>query len=257
MLTLVSGAAMKLFLVVVGSLLAVTAASGAAADPRLDEVVYTPYVENGEAEIETHAARELGGQAAGDMTTVIEAEYGLSDRVSVALVGTLERSADRSTRLDGVGVETVTYLGQIPTLGIDVGAYLEYTEGLHGGPDVLEGKVLLAKRTGRFQGLVNLIVERSVSGTEAFASYGYAVSATWRTVGPLRVGAEAFGDLGTDHRFLGSQGAYVGPQLLWKGRPAHSPVEIGLDGGWLFPVGADRLEARSQLRISLEFERHF
>jgi hypothetical protein len=153
----------------------------------------------------------------------------------------------------------VAYLGQIPALGIDAGGYLEYMQGFAGEPNMVEGKLLLAKRVQRFQGLVNLIVERPVSGPrdQAFASYGYAASATWRTVGALRLGAEAFGDLGTDHRFLGAQGAYVGPQVLWEGRPRHSPLEFGVDAGWLFPVGTDRAEAKSQFRISLEFEHRF
>ncbi|HEY2482264.1 MAG TPA: hypothetical protein VGI30_08730 [Caulobacteraceae bacterium] len=250
---------MKRAMVGLVSMLALARAGAALADPRLDEVVYTPYVENGEAEFEVRTARQLGGPSGGDMTTVLEGEYGLNDRLSLALVGTLERSPGQALQLTGVGLEAVTYLGQIPGLGVDAGGYLEYTQGLRGEPDVIEGKVLLAKQVQRFQGLLNLIVERPLSGPgEArFASYGYAASATWRTVGALRLGAEAFGDLGTDHAFGGAQGAYVGPQVLWEGRPGHAPVEIGVDAGWLFPVGTDRAEARSQWRISLELEHRF
>ena len=42
---------------------------------------------------------------------------------------------------------------------------------------------------------------------ENFASYGYAASATWRVAGQLRLGAEALGDLGSDHGLFGRQGA--------------------------------------------------
>jgi hypothetical protein len=49
----------------------------------------------------------------------------------------------------------------------------------------------------------------------------------------------------------------VGPQLKWEGRPEGSPVEIGLDVGWLAAVGADRGEARSQVKIEVELERRF
>lgn len=250
---------MKLILIVAAALLALGAAATAVADPRLDEVVYSPYVENGVAEFEVRSARELGGPSGGDMDTVLEAEYGLNDRLSLALVGKFARSPGQSLHLAGVGLEAVTYVGQIPGLGVDVGAYAEYTQGLSGQSNVLEGKILLAKQVQRFQGLLNLIVERPVSGPsgEQFAAYGYAASATWRTVGALRLGAEAFGDLGDDHHFLGEEGAYVGPQLLWEGRPAHSPVEIALDAGWLFPVGADRAEAKSQFRLSVELEHRF
>jgi hypothetical protein len=249
---------MQVKLLVLVSLLALAGTGGALADPRLDEVVYTPYVENHEAELEVRSARELGGLAGGDLDTVFEGEYGLNDRLSLALVGKFQRSAGQPLQMTGLGLEAVTYLGQIPGLGIDTGGYLEYMQGFRGEPDVIEGKLLLAKQVQRFQGLLNLIVERPVSGQgDQFASYGYAASATWRATGALRVGAEAFGDLGSDHAFGGRQGAYVGPQLLWEGRPGRGPVELGVDAGWLFPVGIDRTEARSQLRISLELGHRF
>jgi hypothetical protein len=77
-------------------------------------------------------------------------------------------------------------------------------------------------------------------------------------VGSLRLGAEAFGDLGDDHGFLnGRQGAYVGPQVKWEGQPRGLPVDIELDAGWLAAVGSDRQEGASQLRINLELERRF
>lgn len=229
------------------------------ADPRLDEKVYTPYIQNHVAELEVMRGQQVGGADAGVATTVLEAEYGLNDRVSLALIGSIATTPGSGGTFNSIGLEGVVYLGQIPKTGIDAGLYLEYKRGLNGGDDVAEGKLLLAKTAGRFQGLVNLIVERplGVPG-EGFATYGYAASATWRTVGNLRLGVEAFGDLGEDHRFLsGSLGAYVGPQLKWEGRPQGSPVEIGVDLGWLAPVGASRAEARSQFRLGVELERRF
>ena len=75
----------------------------ARADPRLDEVVYTPYIQNGVAEFELRNAQALGGPIGGSATTVLEAEYGLNDRFSLALVGTIARQPDQSLGLDGVG----------------------------------------------------------------------------------------------------------------------------------------------------------
>jgi hypothetical protein len=252
------GVKMKLKLIVLPLAAALLSVTGAAADSRLDEKIYTPYVQNGVAELELRNARQNGGATAGDKTTVIEGEYGLNDRLSLAVVGAVERSPDQSSRLTSIGLEAVAYVGQIPRLGVDTGAYLEYKHGLHGDDDVAEAKLLFAKTAGRFQGLLNLIAERPFGPKgEAFASYGYAASATWKTVGLLRLGAEAFGDFGTDHGLGGRRGAYLGPQLLWEGRPTGSPVEIEIDAGWLFPVGADRGESRNQLRLGLELERRF
>jgi hypothetical protein len=241
--------------------LSVTCGGSALADPRLDEVVYSPYIENHMFELETRVGQEVGdGSLMDAQTLVTEAEFGVNDRLSLALVTKVERAPGEVQRLTGVGVEGIYYLGQIPKLGVDAGLYLEATKGAGGNSDSGEAKLLLAKTEGRFQGLFNFIVERPFSGPpgQVFATYGYAASATWRTVGNLRLGAEAFGDFGDDHGFLAhAQGAYVGPQLKWEGRPKHLPFEIDVDAGWLAAVGPDRHEASSQLKLNLELEHRF
>lgn len=235
-------------------------AAAAKADPRLDEKVYAPYVLNHVAEFEVRHGQQVGGAEDGQATTVLEAEYGLNDRVSLAVISSLATAPGLGSHFEGVGIEGVVYLGQIPQVGVDAGLYLEYQHGLNGEPDAGEAKLLLAKTSGRFQGLVNLIVEHPIGAPagESFANYGYAASATWQTVGALRLGVEAIGDLGTSHAFpSGPLGAYVGPQLKWEGRPQGSPVEIDLDLGWLAAVGANRSEAKSQVRVGIELERRF
>ena len=230
------------------------ASTTARADPRLDEKVYTPYIERGVGELEVRPAVLAGG----DVTTVIETEYGVNDRLSLALVGGIQRAPDQHARFTGIGLEGVIYIGQIPKLGVDTGVYLEYTHGLNGEADVAEAKLLFAKTEGRFQGLLNVILERPLAPKdEAFGSYGYAASATWRTIGALRLGAQAFGNLGTDHQFPEKMGAYLGPQLLWEGRPFQAPFEIAVDAGWLFPINAYTAEANSQFRVGFELERRF
>jgi hypothetical protein len=237
--------------------------SGAAAwaDPRLDEIVYSPYVENHVFELETRVGQELGqGDLEAARTFVVEAEAGLNDRTSLALVTSIEREPGISDRLTGVGLEGIYYVGQIPRVGVDVGGYLEVTKGLGGEPDRGEAKLLLAKTAGRFQGLLNFIVEEpfDASAGQNFASYGYAASAAWRTWDNLRLGVEAFGDFGDDHGLLQApHGFYVGPQVKWEGTPPGSPVEINVDAGWLAALGPDRAEAASQFRISLELEHRF
>ncbi|GAC1584961.1 MAG: hypothetical protein NVS3B5_19470 [Sphingomicrobium sp.] len=241
--------------------LAALSGSPALADPRLDEIVYSPYVEKRMFELESRYGQEIGkGSLKAANTLVTEAEYGVNDRLSVALRTKSEGAPGDPRRLTKVAIETVYYLGQLPKIGVDAGFYMEVGKGLHGESDGGEAKLLLAKTTGRFQGLLNLIAERPLSGpsSEAFASYGYAASATWRIVDNLRLGAEAFGDLGDDHGIIKrAQGAYVGPQLKWEGRPKGAPIELAIDAGWLAAVGADRWEARSQARINVELEHRF
>ena len=189
----------------------------------------------------------------------MEAEYGVNDRLSVAAVGQIAHAPGEGTQLSAIGVEAAVYLGQIPRLGVDTGLFLEYFRGLNGAEDDVAAKLLFAKTAGRFQGLANLIVDHplGVPKGESYAQYGYAASATWRTIGHLRLGAEAFGDLGSDRAFLGRQGAYVGPEIRWNGRPHGSPVEIEVDAGWLAAVGESRGEASSEIKLAVEFERRF
>lgn len=233
----------------------------AMADPRLDEVVYWPYVENHLFEFETRIGQEVGdGSFKNAQTLVNEFEYGFSDRLSLALVTKVERAPGEHQHLSDVGVEAIYYLGQIPRIGVDVGLYGELTKGAGGNPDSAETKLLLAKTEGRFQGLFNFIVERPFGGPPGtvFATYGYGASTTWRTVGNLRLGAEAFGDFGDDHGLLNRpQGAYLGPQVKWEGKPRFLPFELEVDAGWLAAVGADRREASSQLRVNIELEHRF
>lgn len=282
------GVALRLGTLALGTLalgtlaLAMTAASGGAkADPRLDEKVYDPYVEANVLELEVRSAGLLDappGEA--ESASVLELEYGLSRNLSLALVGVAGREPGAGTRWRDVGVEAVWEMGRIPKLGVDTGLYLEYGHGLNGEPDSLEGKLLLAKRAGRFEGLLNLIVERPLNAPagENYATYGYAASATWRTVGSLRLGGEVLGNLASDHGFRGHQGAYAGPQLKWALRPfggkdldddddgdeldltpaARRPKwEIQVDAGWLAAIGSARGEAGSQARVGIELERGF
>jgi hypothetical protein len=247
-----------------GAALALVASDLAHADPRLDEKVYDPYVEPGVLELEVRSAGLVDAGNGAEQTSVFEVEYGLNKHLSLALVG----------------VEGVRYLGRIPKLGVDSGLYFEYAHGLNGEPDKLEGKILLAKQVGRFEALANLIVERPLNahGGGNDASYGYAASATWRTAGALRLGAEAVGNLGSDHGLRGRAGAYVGPELKWEFRPfgrndadgdndedgdeaaasvAHHPIEIDIDAGWLAAVGPARNEAGGQVRVGIDVERKF
>jgi hypothetical protein len=234
-------------------------ALAAHADPRLDEKVYDPYVRNHVFEAEMRGAREDGGPLRGSAAYVGELEYGVSDKLSLAFVSKVAGGAGEPTRLRGAGLEAVYYLGQIPRIGVDVGLYGEYMAGLNGDPGGLEGKLLFAKQAGRMQALFNFIAERPLHAPgQGFSSYGYATSVTWRTLGNLKAGVEAFGDLGDDHGILKRrQGAYVGPTVLWEVHPRNSPLEVEVGVGWLKSVGADRSEADSQTRFTLEFERRF
>jgi hypothetical protein len=211
-------------------------------------------------EVEVRDVRLTGGPLNGEQAAVVEFERGVSDQVSLAVVGEFEQHAGEDRKLDSLGIEGVAYLGQIPGLGVDVGGYLEYEQRIHNESGVLEGKLLLAKRTGGFEGLLNLIANKALTNKpgEDATEFGYGAQATWDVGHDVRLGGQAFGDLGTDHSFGGRHGHYLGPVAQWELRRAWlKGGELELEGAYLLPVGTARDETNGQVRFVAEYERRF
>ena len=239
--------------------LAVTLA-GTASAQGLSNKVYSPYVQKGVDEIELRAGRLNGGPLDGEQAAVVELERGVSDRLSLAVLAEFEQHAGEGKKLDAIAVEGVVYLGQIPGAGIDVGGYLEYEQRIHNESGVLEGKVLLAKRVGEFEALLNLIASKPLTDRpgEGDTAFGYAAQAAFGVGGGLRLGAQAFGSLGTSRGLGGRRGHYAGPVVGWELRPAWMKGgEVELEAAYLLPVGTARADASDQLRFVVEFERRF
>ena len=235
-------------------------AGHALAQPGLANKVYSPYVKKGVTEVEVRGGRLNGGQLDGESGMVVELERGVSDRLSLAVLGEFEHHAGERTKLDALAVEGVAYLGQIPGIGVDVGGYLEYEQRLHNESGVVEGKLLLAKQAGRVQTLVNLIAERPLTdkADERETEFSYAVQSTVAATRHMRAGLQVFGDLGTNRSFGGRQAHYLGPVANWELRPSWAKGgELELEAAFLLPVGAARQDADSQVRFVLEYERRF
>jgi hypothetical protein len=238
----------------------VLAAGTARADePGLTAKVYDPYVRNGVTEIELYGGRLTGGPLNGETGATLELERGLNDRVSLALVGEFEDHAGEKAKLDSLGLEAVTYLGQVPGLGVDVGGYLEYEQRLHAESGILEAKLLLAKQAGPVHVLVNLIAKQPLSNRpdERYTDWSYATRASVDVGGSLQLGVEAFGGLGADKSFGGRNSHYVGPVANWELRPRWAAGELEFEASYLLPAGAARDVANGQLHFGVEYERKF
>ncbi len=236
------------------------AAWHAAAEPGLGSKVYDPYVRNGVSEVEARTASLTGGASNGDTTSVVEIEKGVSDALSLALLGEFEKHPGERAKLDSLGLEGVVYLGRVPRLGIDTAVYVEYEQRLHNESGVGEAKLLFARRLGSFQALLNLIAEHPFTNRpgENLTAFGYAASGTWEVRPGLQAGVEGFGDLGTSRRLGGRNPHYIGPTVLWETRPdwMHGG-ELELQAGYLFAAGAARGYTDGQARLNIEFERRF
>jgi hypothetical protein len=231
----------------------------ASAEPGLANKVYSPYILNGVTEVAVRGGRLNGGPLDGESAAIVEVEHGFSDRLSLAVLSEFEHHAGEKTKLDALALEGVAYVGQIPRIGIDVGAYLEYEQRIHNESGVLEAKLLLAKRTGSFEGLLNLILDKPLTDRpgEDDTGFGYAAQGTLDVGGNLRLGVQAFGDLGTDRHFGGRHAHYVGPVAQWELRPAGLAGELEFEAAYLLPAGTARDDADGQLRFMVEWERRF
>ena len=239
---------------------AMLCAGPGAAEPGLANRVYSPYVKRGVTELELRAGRLTGGPLAGEQSAIVELSRGLSDRVSLGVLAEFEQHAGERRKLDGIALEGVAYLGQIPGLGIDVGGYLEYEQRIHNESGLLEAKLLLAKRVGSFEALLNLIAERALTDKrgEKATELEYAAQATWDVGHNLRLGGQAFGDLGVTSHLGGPQPHYLGPVAQWEVRPAWMKGgEVEFEAAYLFPAGTASHDAEGQVRFVLEFERRF
>lgn len=237
-----------------------TAAGAARAEPGLANKVYDPYVRKGVTEVELRTGRLNGGVLDGESGAVLELEHGFSDRFSLAVLGEFEHHAGEKTKLDAVAVEGVAYLGQIPGIGVDVAAYAEYEQRIHNESGVFEGKLLLAKQSGPVQTLVNFIVNRPLTNKsdQQVTAFGYAVESTVAASPSVRLGLQAFGDLGTSDSFGGRRPHYLGPVAKWELRPAWlGKGEVELEAAYLAPLGSARHETNSQVRMAVEIERRF
>jgi hypothetical protein len=225
--------------------------AAASAAPGLDDAVYGATVEAGKAEIETRYGRLMGGEDAGEDAFVAEAAYGFSPGVYGAALATLEREPGGNRRLETVAVEGIFTLGRIDSLGLDTAIYVEAEHGVH-GPDNLETKLLVEHRRGRFDWRLNLVAEREVS-QHAPVEFGYAASADFEVAEDLRIGAEAFGDLGTSDGLTTSGEHFIGPAMR-VGFDRAGPGELELRTGYLLPVGRAHEGSKGQLRFGIEYE---
>ena len=238
-----------LFMAAVAGLLLI--ASPAVAG-ELTTKVYGATLEPGTTEIETRIGRMTGGEAAGTTGLLFEIAHHFSDRFYAGVETEFERAPGARLELGAVALESIVTLGRIKSLGIDV-AVLGELESVRRGPDVIAGKLLLEKRVRDFDARLNLAVEKPHGKT---VELGYAASADVEVAEELRVGAVALGELGSFRNFTTRGGHFAGPVIKYEFEKL-AGGEFGIETGYLFALGKARHETDGQIRLLLEFERHF
>ena len=239
---------MKYNIAVAAVALACAAVSPAYAAPGLGGEVYSATVEKGETEFEARWDELDGGPDDGESVFMLEAAHGVTDKFLLALKGEFEKDPGSSREAEAMAVEAIYELGQLG--GIDFALYGEY-EIVFEGADKIETKLLLQRKSGPWDVRLNLIAEKELEDGEPL-EFEYAASADVATVGELRLGIEAFGELGTSKNFLPNAEHFVGPSAKFEIEGLGPEIEI--QAGYLFAIGKARDDADGQFRLGLEIE---
>lgn len=233
------------------ALVSLISPNAAIAAPGLDEVVYGATVERGVNEIESRYGRLSGKSADGADAVVLEASHGFSTRFYGAALAIFTRNPGESRKLEAVALEGIAPLGRIKPLGIDTAVYIELEKPIHEAAK-FESKLLLEKRSGGFDSRLNLIGEKSL-GESSPVELRYAASSDIEIAKGFRLGAEAFGELGTTRNLTTRGEHYLGPSLSTE-FDAGRGRKIELRAGYLLALGRAKDETNGQFRLGLALE---
>lgn len=231
------------------AIVACTLATPAWAAPGLGGEVYGANVEQGEIELEAIYGELDGGADDGEDVLKLEAGYGVTDKLRIGVLTELEKEPAGGRKAEEVAIEAIYELGSAG--GVDFAVYGEYAIGLNGNADKLEAKLLVQHRSGPLDLRFNLIGEKELEGG-AKVELAYAASADVETFGEVRLGVQAYGELGGFDRFLPRAEHFIGP--VAKAEIEGLGPEIGIEAGYLFALGAARDDSDGQFRLKLEIE---
>ncbi len=212
--------------------------------------VYSPYVTEGQSEVELRTAQYR------DSSTLVDASRGITLSFAHAFtswwqpevyVAKYERDPRHPNQLTGYEFENIFQLTSQGEYWADVGflASFEYQSHLSSA-NKLEFGPLFENRLGSFRERLNLIWEKEVgrlreeNGTEFRAAYN--LSWMWR--GDLAPGVDVFARPQDD--------VYqIGPSISGEWYIGQSELEY--DGGVVFPIGSKGPDATLLLRLEYEF----
>ena len=142
----------------------------------------------------------------------VELEYGITDRLDVSVYQIFKQTnieSDSSFEYEGFKLRTRYRIAEKNQLPLDTLLYLEYIrDDDFGKPNVLEGKLVLAKDIGRLNVAYNQIIKQELeSGGET--KHEYAAGIGYPLMPRFKVGIETKGN------YTGGK-YYIGPTVSWS-----------------------------------------
>ena len=141
----------------------------------------------------------------------LEYEYGLTDRWDISFYQRWQQTntkSDDKFEYTGTKIRTRYRLGERGMYPLDTLLYLEYIRPDGSGtPEILEGKLVLAKDFGKFNVAYNQIIEAGINNNGKIEN-GYAIGLNYEFNPSWKVGFESTGNF-TEDKF------YLGPTISW------------------------------------------
>ena len=220
--------------------------------------IYSPYVDEGEVELEMRAHTTFDSDASKNSNEKMkfEAGYGVTDKWFTTIGGEVADNANHQHEYQATFWENIFQLTEQGQYWVDVGAYLEYEVGhTSGSSDQVEGKLLLEKAVGQYVNTANLVLVREVGSNAANATnFEYAWRTKYLFSKAVELGVEIYGEMGELGHFLPSaqQDHRIGPVLS-------GVLPLGSrKGKWLYEVGylfgASDAAPDGTLKFNLEYE---
>ena len=229
-----------------------------ASDPaRASHKIYSPHVDEGEAELEMRAHTTFDSNAGKNSNEKMkfEAGYGVNSKWFTSIGGEVADNANHRHEYQATYWENIFQLTEQGEYWVDVGAYLEYEVGHGAGSsDKIETKLLLEKSVGKYVNTANLVLVRQVGSNASNATnFEYAWRTKYIMSKRFEPGIEIYGEIGEVGHALPSaqQDHRIGPVMSGVLTSTHRG-KWRYELGYLF--GTSQAAPDGTLKFNLEYE---
>lgn len=224
---------------------------------RAEDKVYSPYVEQGEVELEFrgHTTFDSDPDKNDQQAYKLEAGYGVTAHWFTAIGSEIENDANNGLQYESTFWENIIQFGEQGEYWVDSGLYVEYHLAKQAGtPDELETKLLLEKASGNFVNTANLaLVWEYGSNASSATNFEFAWKTTYFISARVRPGFEAYAEVGElGHPWpADQQDNRIGPVVCGDlERTSHGKLKYEV--GYLF--GVSDAAPNGTLKFELEYE---
>ena len=212
--------------------------------------VYSPYVDEGEWEVEMQndIIRSQSAVEDGWSKHQLELSYGVNSFWQTGVYLVFERMANGEKKYTQTKWQNLLQWTEKGEYWLDMGAYIEYIWPTDASqPQVFEFKLLLEKQVALWSNTLNLILKQPMSQVAATA-FSYAWRSQYQSNERFKPGFEVYGVLGSSSQVdIFQPPSWAGPTLSFE-----LMHDLDIDVGWL--VRPKEGLAYGDLKLNLEYE---